>query len=107
MRNAAAAPACPCSPGALPGASRNIPIWGPWRSRQPGSSPEEAEGPAARREEHDNCSHSLHDVSEGNQTSLFHPAGSSRESFPAAAASLTQEGFQTLALEGGRQDHTR
>lgn len=99
----------PRVPGALRVASRNTPSWAPWWNRHPRSSPEEAEGPAARREEHENnCSHSLHDVSEANQISFFHPAGSPRETFPAAAASsLAQEGFQALALEGGRRDHTR
>ncbi|XP_030799803.1 uncharacterized protein LOC115901347 [Camarhynchus parvulus] len=107
-RSLAAALACPWIPGALPGASYDIPAWGPWWHRHPRSSPVEAEGPADRREEENNCPYSLHDASEGSQSSLFHPAGSSRERFPAAAASpLAQEGFRALSLEGGRQDHTR
>lgn len=41
-----------------------------------------------------------------DQTSLCHPAGCPRAPFPAAAASPVAQGFQALALEGGRRDHT-
>lgn len=105
LSDAAAAPACPRSSGALPGASRNIPSWGPWWNRHPRSSPEEA-----RREEHENnCSPSFHDVvSEGNRTSLFHPAGWEHGAFPCRGClSSAQERFQALALEGGRRGHAR